>query len=400
MRVTPLRWFLAAVLTGLFVIVVVLPNRPITEMLGYVGRPSLVKPDSEFVRLARRATHEMRVEQRLAAELIRARAVAAMHAAPMTATVLPDDVSYRAAMTWHDPAVDSAVIRRALEAPTLYQIADSMRTLHERFTTGSLGDIRTAVLLVPADSVSSTPFESFSGWVVMPAGLDERSCVLVYTGILLRNSAANGNLLGPCFWFGAFGAPGRGAREWINSTGLEGSGWFMSPRRRAEVARLEAMRRPPERQAQWFAELFAPTAYGTNIIQCIARGGEACSSNLSRPYMARYSNRSDPRARANIFGIQSTFDYGSLVIPAELYREFGAEKFAKLWRSPLPFDESFAHATGEDLREYIRRRATTTVGMNYVPGPWLPTWTTVITLLTITTALAVTITTARRPAAL
>ncbi len=399
MRLTPVRFFLAAFLIGALIIVVVMPNAPIADTFALrFEDPGATNP--QYLQLQRRFVRENRRLQALRAELVRSRAATSLRsvATKPGTPILPDPAVYRAAMSWKGRSLDSLAAQGVSARPTAQQIADSIAHLHDRFAAGSLGDVRAALLLVPADSGATTPFDRFSGWLVTPSGTLQQDCAVMYAPPQLRDHARSGNLFGPCFWFGAFGAPGRAGSEWIASGGLQGWGWIAPLRHRAnDDEPLTAFGPRKMRQARFLDELLMTTMYGTNVVRCIARGGDACAYDLRRPWSA--DEMRAPLSRAGLYDLRSTFRAGPFVVASDLYDEFGAERFAKLWRSPLPFDEAFAQVMDEDVRDYVRRRATEMTASGYVPGPWLSPWTTVTALMVVTAGFGFVVMNSRRPAA-
>jgi hypothetical protein len=399
MQLTPLRAFVLTTLVGLTAIVGLLPNDPITTDEMQM-RPGLsIQPDQGYRKLYRQVRRANHHTQTLANALIRERAEQYVMEAGVSARgpLVPDSATIRQAIQSGVSERDTAELRRIASLPTANQVADSIQQLRERFYAGSLGDVRTGLLLLPRSADTTKFYHRYARWIVLQPSVAPHECVVEYTPSELRSISGTGNPFGPCFWFGAFGVPGRAAGEWLDGGGIQGSGWISSPGRELDRGSRGRVSTPAERQSKFVDEIFAPGRFGAPVTKCVARGGAACPPELARPSL-RFS-WSGPMPPSIVLDVQTLLERGTFVSPADIYNDFGAEKFARLWRSPLPFAEAFQQITGEDVRDYVRRRVRDETGLTYHPGPWLPWPALAVVLLAITACLAVVVGASRRPAA-
>ena len=384
MQLTPFRWLLIAVIIGGGGAIAAAPTVAITDgpdpRRANVERKAWIDLDRRFLRASttvRRSSADWRREL----------------AAPVAARTKPGApvIPSRAALAVGETTRDTMAWTR------LSATRDSIESLRARFATGSLGDIGFAV------SIIGTPpggaIRDAAAWAVLPERLDGSTCVVVAAASALRSYAHRGNAFGPCFWYGAFGMPGRAAREWLSETRHLGSGQISGIERgNREARRTWAPTYVGMPRAN--AEMLMLSGASLQLAVCVARGGDSCGKLETDPALWQWTRFGGSlRDRYGVVSLQTSFGIDLNRGPGDLYSEFGAERFAKLWRSPLPFPEAFEAAMGLPLNDYMRRAAIRELGGTYHPGPQLDGSTLLLLALAVSGLLAVTFLPRARPVA-
>jgi hypothetical protein len=388
MRLNFARWFAAALLASGLASVLIVRNPD--ELAGQrYSTDEIYRGNDDFApaRLRSELNQQALLMQSYVATLTLERARAAIAAIKNGAPAI------EARLSAEKP---SEAKRVATVEANIRQFSDSMRHLHDRLSAGSHGDVTVGLRLLGPTDVLSLPRkpDDYLSWVALPTGLGGAGCVVLYQDWWLRNTAGgrtDHNVLGPCFWYGAFGRPGRGMKDWLAATKHASAGWSggttfdyrsgLDPRPPSFMRELDAMR-------------YAMMDGGLEL-KCVADGGSPCTRASARPVWI--SRRINAPAGGRVVRFFSTFNFISVSSLGSIYTEFGPERFARLWRSDKSFEDAFADATGERLDAYERRAMTRDVGGSYHAGPWLPADTTVVVLVLCAALLGVTAYSGRRP---
>ncbi len=384
MRLTVSRWLAVAVLGGALGAVLAAPGAhdgeaPKIWREGPAQVDAPLPPDLRWeIRRQRTLTQSLRVKLTLE----RARAVAAavrIGAAPIESA-------------WVNTKTRGEV--RLFNADRkIVDLADSVRRLRERTRAGSRGDVQLAIRVLPATDVLETTKipETYRAWVALPSALDGTGCVVLYQRSWLQAYVSYNHAFGPCFWYGAFGTPGRGMQERLTETRYAGTSLLG---RQAVIFSADSRRGPPvfAFELQAMSALLGP---GTLALQCVAHGGDACTRASAADFWPRERMRIPASAR--VLPLSSAVSFHTNGALGPVLEELGAERFAKLWRSDKPFPEAFVEATGERLDQYTRRMLTRDLGFAYHAGPWLPGGATLNVLLACAALLGVTTLAGRRP---
>ena len=384
MQLTPFRWLIIAALVGGGGAIASAPTVAITD--GPDPRAANTE-GSAPIDLARRSRRATTALNRYSAEWMRELA------APSAAQTKPGTpvIPSRAALDAGATTPDSIAFTR------LSTTRDSIERLRARFAPESLGDVGVAILSIgPAFPAGTT---RYTAWAVLPERLNSSSCVVVATASALRSYARRGNAFGPCFWYGAFGLPGGGAREWLSETRHRGAGQTSGAERSAREAR-QTPSSPLSTLPRAVAENVMLSGSSLQLATCVARGGDSCGRLETDPSTWQWSRFGGTLGdRYGAVPLQTSFAFDLNRGPGDLYAEFGAERFVKLWRSPLPFPQAFEDAMGQPLNDYMRRAAIRDFGGEFRPGPRLDGSTMLLLALAVAGLLGVTFLQRARPAA-
>jgi hypothetical protein len=383
MHLTPVRWLMAALLLGGVGAIAVAPAVAIIDGPHSVGANMETRGSIDLMRRTLRATTSA---NRSSADWIRELAAPVAAQTKPGAPVIPS----RAAIDAGTPTPDTIAWMQ------LYATRDSIESMRTRFAAGSLGDVGVAISNVGLPRPGKA---GYSSWAVLPELLKGTSCVVVIEASALRTYARRGNAFGPCFWYGAFGTPGRGAREWLSETRHRGTGQINGIERSYREARgspagtVAAMPRS-------VAEMVMLSGSSLQLAVCVARGGDSCGRLETDPSLWQWTRFGGSLGdRYGVVPFQASFALDLNRGPGDLYAEFGAERFAKLWRSPLPFPEAFEAAMGLPLNDYMRRAAIREMGGTYHPGPQVDASTLLLLALAVIGLIAVTCLPRARPVA-
>lgn len=368
MRLTNLRWVLVTLLGGLLAAALALPDwgalliREGTYDFngGYFYRDAVQRTISSAGRA------ESVRNWRLRAEAARAFARGSL-AEPPTAR----DTSL---VTWMSvAALPAADPRLRAVIDTVRLLDDSIAHLRSRAARGAGRPVRVALIAMPeAIANGDGPLGahprtgSVGAWYVLPDSLGGATCaVVVKQGQLLMHGTMAANPLGPCFWYAAFGDPGRTMTRFLEEQGFAG------------MARAGVLPRSEARSGGEFAlpQLFAELGMMGQLnwmgslpsLVCIAHGGPACTRAAIDLYQ---------RGGRGALGSSATISWSYelqwprvLSVP-NLVADLGPERFARLWRSDRPFADAFAEASGESLDRYIQRAFQRESNASYHAGPW------------------------------
>lgn len=368
MRLTKGRWVLVTLLGGLLAAALALPDwgalldRQITfEVDGYYYyRDPVQRTMSRAIRTESVRNLRLRAE---AARAFARRSLAERPAARDTSLV-----------TWVTAAALPATDPRLRAVTdTVRWLEDSIARLRSRAARGAGAPVRVALVAMP-DAMASgdgplgaqSNQGSVGAWYVLPDSLGGATCaVVVKQGQLLMHGSVLANPLGPCFWYAAFGDPGRTMTRFLEEQGFAGmaragvltrgdassGGEFALPQLFAELGMMG--------QLNWMGSL--PS------LVCNAHGGPSCTESAVGRYQR--GGRDALRMSATIpwsYGLQFP---RAMSVP-NLVADLGPERFARLWRSDRPFADAFAEASGEPLDRYIQRAYQRESNASYHAGPW------------------------------
>ena len=186
----------------------------------------------------------------------------------------------------------------------------------------------------------------------------------------LRN--LGGGVLGPCAWYAAYGVPGRGVAQWLDST--EHGAFVNDPRS------LLGRKRSPVSD-WWYTEWFWGMREKESLA-CIAGRDDVCTRLVLQAHMP-YSDWDFYLVTPGYAGRQRWWstrrlDFGGFTL-ALLERQVGPDAFRSFWKSDLGFPDAFAVASGEPMNHWVRRELTALYAP-YRPGP-LPSSQTGLALL-------------------
>jgi hypothetical protein len=383
-QLTPFRWLLIAVIIGGGGAIAAAPTLAITD--GANPRRANMETKTS-IDLSRRSLRAATTVNRASADWMRELASPVAAQTKLGAPVIPS----RAALDVGAATPDTIAWTR------LTAVRDSIQALRARFAPGSLGDVGVAIANFGPPQRGMPQFNAFA---VLPERLNGTRCVVVASTSVLRSYAHRGNAFGPCFWYGAFGLPGRGAREWLNQTQHRGTGQTSGAARAAYDAKRSVA---PAFAAlpRYVAENVMLSGSSLQLAMCVARGGDICGRIETDPTLGRWSQFGGSLGdRYGLVAFYSSFGIDLNRGPGDFYSEFGADRFVKLWRSPLPFPQAFEEATGQSLNAYMRRAAIRDFGGEYRPGPRLDGSTMLLLVFAVTILLGLTFLSRARPIAL
>ncbi len=179
----------------------------------------------------------------------------------------------------------------------------------------------------------------------LPGAADGTRCVAMVR--LRRHDVAVSptDILGPCAFYGAFGAPGSGIRHWLVRTR------FLAARH-AQWTDVSA-ELPPQRES-WYDMDNASAA-------CLARGGRPClqtanvvASSASSWRLANFTD--DTLATSGGPYAMGGGTMPDLRVLSDMVREFGPERFRAFWTSSDGPEQAFERAMGVSLIDWTRQR--------------------------------------------
>ena len=162
--------------------------------------------------------------------------------------------------------------------------------------------------------------------------------------------------IGPCAYYGAFGLPGPGVRDWLvrqEFSPLRDIGWTDDPLAKPPMP----MRR--SNVSWWNARVM-------DLVACAAEDRARCRSLLW--------GQPDPNARGLQFadfevpGVMVGW-YGASTYLADMIAHYGRERFERFWTSDAPLEQAFEQAMGEPIEQYTMKWAQANVGVPDVGTP-------------------------------
>jgi hypothetical protein len=156
------------------------------------------------------------------------------------------------------------------------------------------------------------------------------------------------DIAGACWWYGAYGRPGRGVASWIDSAGIDAIGGAGRNIRNSMLL----FRSVDEMRCRAGHD-------GTCETLLLNRRGVWSVRGVSPPLGTTTVNR-----RGSGPGF-----YLSSILLDRLHADLGPVEFAKLWKSDDPVPVSFAALRGEPLSAWVRRQAVAAFG-EYRAGPF------------------------------
>ncbi|MEK7401813.1 MAG: hypothetical protein AABZ80_05560 [Gemmatimonadota bacterium] len=240
--------------------------------------------------------------------------------------------------------------------------------------------------------ITETDRSWYSSWTLhaLPESPTERCLVIRHaSGFAGRDVARDlriRRLQGACGFYAAFGAPGAKVDTWLRS-----HAWMyglQAPRQRRsmlDTANLYWWNRgvPFSRSAGYpLREYLSTVGY-----RCVAGIAEDCrrimmSDSLTLNYSSVWFSVSKEGIRTREYWSNDMYRLGpnSAELLSDMAFELGRERFQRFWSSPLPVEEAFKAASGEDLGEWTYRWARKTYG-NFGLGPGLPASAAVVSLV-------------------
>src|SRR3989441_815867 len=249
-------------------------------------------------------------------------------------------------------------------SPALDTVARHLRLGVTKVSVGLVVDLRRTVSANPAE----TPTQDFAGPAYLfPDASDRPPCVALppawlWTGTLLavkppaRNPRVEDWLrsgLGPCAFYAAYGAPGKGVRRWLTKRGYDLAGspaWDGAPpeRRESFVMYQDGTR---WRWSWWSVYRFPVTAIaclGGRTMSCEAAvlwGAEETTDD-SPPQFLESDTRGWWRSQRVLYSDRYL---------AEVAREVGHDRFLRFWSSTEPVDTALAAALKMPVGEWTVR---------------------------------------------
>ncbi|OLD04775.1 MAG: hypothetical protein AUI99_02355 [Gemmatimonadetes bacterium 13_1_40CM_3_69_22] len=249
-------------------------------------------------------------------------------------------------------------------SPALDTVARHLRLGVTKVSVGLVVDLRRTVSANPAE----TPTQDFAGPAYLfPDSSDRTTCVALipawlWTGTLLavkppaRNPRVEDWLrsgLGPCAFYAAYGAPGKGVRRWLTKRGYDLAGspaWDGAPpeRRESFVMYQDGTR---WRWSWWSVYRFPVTAIaclGGRTMSCEAAvlwGAEETTDD-SPPQFLESDTRGWWRSQRVLYSDRYL---------AEVAREVGHDRFLRFWSSTEPVDTALAAALKMPVGEWTVR---------------------------------------------
>ncbi|HUF49860.1 MAG TPA: hypothetical protein VMN60_03445 [Longimicrobiales bacterium] len=172
---------------------------------------------------------------------------------------------------------------------------------------------------------------------------------------LTARSLPESNVLGPCRWWATYGAPGPQLAQWLRQAGYR-LAMNRPPVVRDAVAPVRDRafaRRRPNRDMSALAE------------SCIIGNADHCLQTVVTPHTDSELSRWTPFA----YGGSPAIAYGRVywgsvhfsgrenAILAELERDYGAERFARFWRSDTDVQTAFATVYGTAFATWLQQWA-------------------------------------------
>ncbi|MBI3567845.1 MAG: hypothetical protein HY084_06540 [Gemmatimonadetes bacterium] len=368
MRLTVQRWLMVTLAGGALATVLALPDW--SRMMDEGARPNARFDQSVGPRSRERVAQDRRIAA-LRSEAAREFVQRALAASPMARDT--------GLVRWIPSASlpgDTIAARRLFA--NAQSLADSALHLRARAGAAAGTPIRVALIgIPPSEDTGSGPLGQHRnlgnymfGWIVLPDSLGGRTCAVAFRArAIVVARPARENPLGPCFWYAAFGAPGRAMRGMLESqsfAGLSRAGIQPSPDDSLREASRVAL--PSVVGEMLLMQSLDYYGWGGMNLVCVARGGPTCSASALDEY--RWFGR-DPSFRGSTFVWTDRFRWLNTVSVPALAAHLGPARFAQLWRSDQPFNEAFAAAAGESVDEYVRARLLRSMGgTRYHPGPW------------------------------
>lgn len=395
MRLTPQRWLLVTLLGGALGLALALPNwGDLTDRYTFYDQRE--RP----LRALRREVRAERIRfDQLRREAVRALVRQSLAAAPVLST--------GEVLTWIPQSPLAADVAahdsRAVHVlGGIRQLSDSITRIRSRLQASAAPPPGVVLIQVPA-AVSSGrgPLglqpNRFGGatsrWFVFPDSLKGAACAATFGHDAMLMAERQRNWLGPCFWFAAFGAPGRTMREFLQQQEYAGFG---------EAGRRRLVDDPASVAMPAFLDELAlmrdmswDYAAAHRALVCLARGGPICTESVMARYL--WNGRRDPVFDATLpWSYNLAWDRSELSVPS-MATDLGAERFAVLWRSDKPFSDAFADAAGRSFDDYVRQTYLRTYGSSYHAGPWPTVAAAAILVLIASLCLALLFADRRRP---
>ena len=207
-----------------------------------------------------------------------------------------------------------------------------------------------------------------------PAGTPVSSIFTSHTRRFGRVTRVEPHVSGVCAWWARYGAPGDSLNEWLRTGGY----------RYAGAARLEQAsdERISERELRQSSSWMRVGA----MHRCVAGDEVSCRTVLREAGpRVRNAGYAATMRRPNEYGLNETKDP---YLFAALEQEFGAEKFARFWRSDQPVEAAFAGAFGVGMAEWVGDWGREAYGRGAL-GPRMPAVTWLLSFATVTALFAV-----------
>lgn len=388
---TPGRWIVACIAGCLFLAAALLPPQPSADEPFYRWRP---EPSAHTQALALRAKID-RIHASLLLQAYRSahdeeaaqRVFGASSGGAATGAVVKGRMS-----VWFDADIPD-VARRRVEQ--IIASEDSARG-----SWRGKGAVGILVFTDTAASVDGTrlPWGFNSGLSVatkvlpVNAATGDRCVAVVRLGRLAlapeSTIPADRQLLDGCAFYDAFGTPGPRIATWLQAE-------HAAFARALSFAPIDTV--PPGPQGWSDYDYFL----GDQAGRCAGGDQTACISMLNQtPQVDRWNfwhDGSVPLPNESPEIDQRPGGFRATLLDA-MVRDIGPERFERIWQSPRTLDAAYFDVMGEPLAAWVRRRVVLSGGRYHI-GP-LPTATsTILTLLAIVTALALSTRFARRPSA-
>lgn len=197
-------------------------------------------------------------------------------------------------------------------------------------------------------------FPRYRRLVVLPATPDGPCTVVLRLSFrfpVFNGTGDSDRLLGTCAFYAKFGAPGRGMRDWLESTGLRSAGYLQPPASHGVRAELTRM------------DVSSLGRIGV-VAACRAKRPGACDRLFDAEETATPSAFGRPLVPVtdlsfNDVSLSSPFTHGSPTatvgtgLLASLAADLGDDRFSTLWRADTPLRETFERSEGRPLAAWV-----------------------------------------------
>jgi len=185
-----------------------------------------------------------------------------------------------------------------------------------------------------------------------------------------RTSAEN--VLGPCRWWGVYGAPGAGIEQWLTNGGAGFSDGTISNSPGAVTARRKV----------FGSRISAQETGAVQAEACLAGRLDQCLATINTKAGRHLTFRGDVALHVRSRWPAYRFGADERAMLTQIEREFGPEKFARFWHSGDSLEVAFASAFGVPLDRWVMQWARSQFGVE-PRGPSVPAGTLLVSLFSL-----------------